>query len=553
MLKTIRLLLLCALIFIKVDLLANNIQVSNITLKDKNAVEHSVYVRFDLSWEHSWRLGADAKNWDAAWIFIKFRVGNGNWQHASLDTQGNNHRPVAGSVIETTGDEKGIFIYRNTVGSGNNNWQGIELKWNYGQDGLADDAQELEVKVFAIEMVYVPESDFYVGDGAADARFWDASANNSTPALISANPVVIRSLNARFDDDQIKNTGILVDGDAGVDTNGVATINNPDYPTGYKAFYCMKYEITNRQYADFLNTLNRNQQNTRTYFDISGNTIYHPYPMNHINTPSSRNSVRYRINPDSPDGPVIFFPDLNQNGNEGDADDGENIVLCNIGWSDGAAYADWAGLRPMTELEYEKACRGTEYPIANEFAWHNTLIFGDINTEYIFTNPDSVGTENSYPDNPSTDNRANAEFQFTTGHQTQHDAPLRAGIFATDTSNRINAGASYWGIMELSGGMTERIVTLGESKGRQYQGTHGDGTLNTLGNADNSDWPGIVAGEETDGVKSQGGSGLRGGDWNDSPTNLQVSNRVMASEDIYSNIGAGNIGSGFRCVRSANQ
>ncbi len=553
MLNTFKLLFFLSFIIFHNSLFANNIQITNISLKDKNAVDKYVYVRFDLSWEHSWRINTDAQNWDAAWVFIKFRAGNGNWQHATLSAIISDHRSVSGAYIETTSDQKGVFIYRDTVGSGNNNWQGIELKWFYGQDGLPDDAQELEVKVFGIEMVYVPQGDFYVGDGTSVGHFWDASANSSTPALISTSPVLLRTDNAQFDDDQITNTGILVDGDEGIDTNGVAAIDNPDFPTGYKAFYCMKYELTNQQYADFLNTISRDQQNTRTYFDISGTEVFHPYPMNHVNTPSSRNSVRYIIDANNPQGPVIFFPDLNQNGVPGDPDDGGNIVICNVGWADGAAYADWAGLRPMTELEFEKACRGPEYPIANEFAWHTTLAYGDANTEYIFANPDTIGTENSYPVNPGTGQYGNAEYEYTTGHQTEHNAPLRAGIFATDSSNRVNSGASYYGIMELSGSMTERIVTFGNANGRKFRGTHGDGQLNNLGNADNTDWPGIVSGEESDGVKSKNGSGLKGGDWNDAISWLHVSYRGFASEDPYSPLGIGNIGSGFRCVRSVGQ
>ncbi len=46
---------------------------------------------------------------------------------------------------------------------------------------------------------------------------------------------------------------------------------------------------------------------------------------------------------------------------------------CNrVLWHDGATYADWAGLRPMTELECEKACRGPVYPVTGEYAWGNT-------------------------------------------------------------------------------------------------------------------------------------------------------------------------------------
>jgi hypothetical protein len=35
-------------------------------------------------------------------------------------------------------------------------------------------------------------------------------------------------------------------------------------------------------------------------------------------------------------------------------------------WADCATYADWAGLRPMTELEYEKSLRGPRVPEPEE-------------------------------------------------------------------------------------------------------------------------------------------------------------------------------------------
>jgi hypothetical protein len=37
-----------------------------------------------------------------------------------------------------------------------------------------------------------------------------------------------------------------------------------------------------------------------------------------------------------------------------------------LSWADGAAFAAWAGLRPMTELECEKVVRGTREPIPGE-------------------------------------------------------------------------------------------------------------------------------------------------------------------------------------------
>jgi hypothetical protein len=37
-----------------------------------------------------------------------------------------------------------------------------------------------------------------------------------------------------------------------------------------------------------------------------------------------------------------------------------------LSWADGAAFAAWAGLRPMTELELEKAVRGSREPLPDE-------------------------------------------------------------------------------------------------------------------------------------------------------------------------------------------
>jgi hypothetical protein len=49
----------------------------------------------------------------------------------------------------------------------------------------------------------------------------------------------------------------------------------------------------------------------------------------------------------------------------------------------------------------------------------------------------------------------------------------RAGAFATPESDRVAAGASYWGIMDLSGNLAERVVTVGNVAGRRFAGTHG--------------------------------------------------------------------------------
>jgi hypothetical protein len=42
------------------------------------------------------------------------------------------------------------------------------------------------------------------------------------------------------------------------------------------------------------------------------------------------------------------------------------VACFGLSWEDGASFAAWAGLRPMTELEVEKAVRGPREPTRNE-------------------------------------------------------------------------------------------------------------------------------------------------------------------------------------------
>lgn len=53
---------------------ANNITISNLSLTGKNTTDDYILVQFDVSWENSWRTSSAPNNWDAAWVFVKYRV-----------------------------------------------------------------------------------------------------------------------------------------------------------------------------------------------------------------------------------------------------------------------------------------------------------------------------------------------------------------------------------------------------------------------------------------------------------------------------------------------
>lgn len=57
------------------DRSGNNISITQPLLVDFNSAGGTVDARFTVSWQNSWRATSAPGNWDAAWVFLKFRVG----------------------------------------------------------------------------------------------------------------------------------------------------------------------------------------------------------------------------------------------------------------------------------------------------------------------------------------------------------------------------------------------------------------------------------------------------------------------------------------------
>ncbi len=479
---------------------ANNLVVEDATFTDQNTTDHYAKIRFDIAWDNSWRVSEAPANRDAAWVFAKWKLqGEAEWAHCTLSITDNEHTAPTGSQIDASftkdNNGKGILIYRDSDGKGSNDWDGVELRWNYGIDGMVDDAA-VDVKVFAIEMVYVPQGSFYLGDGASIFAFYDDAKGSAAYALYddakgSPAPAQISDGSVSINAESYLDAGpILVDGDEGL-------LGNADYPTGYKAFYCMKYEISQGQYADFLNTLTSTQDKNR--FEDNNGKFRHTI----AGTAGSRSaSAKERA--------------------------------CNyLSVADSIAYADWAGLRPMTELEFEKAGRGPANSVAGEYAWGNTNI---ASKPYTLKN-------NGQPDEAIATNYASDPTGNAAYTSTFIKGPLRGGVFATATATRAEAGASYYGIMELSGNLYERPVTLASAAGRRFKGVHGDGALTKDGFANIPDWPGFAGGQNS----GTAGACSRGGSWYSGAYHLRISGRQKGGF-----AGAYRLSTtGFRCVRSA--
>lgn len=502
-------------------LFANNLQVTNVSLLSRNTTLKYALIRFSVSWENSWRVPSGPSNWDAAWIFIKYRIKpQNNWEHATLNWvngtgAADGHTVPANGTISSsndtgTGGSFGVFIYSNiNIPQSNVTYNNIELRWNYGIDGVHNN-DSLEICVIGMEMVRVPESNFLLGDGSANiiGQFHDAS-NNSVPFQITSENAITLGGGAPGSLGNNNSNNMFEADDF---NSGSSTILPQSFPKGYRAFYCMKYEITQLQYVTFLNKLNYDQQKTRTKLETPPESAAGTNVLTFFGFPF-RNGIVIQNPGSNPGTPAIYACDLNANGIYNELNDGFDIACNNITWADVTAFLDWTALRPMTELEYEKACRGDVPAIADEYAWGNTnftLVPGKIN--------DGLNNE--------TSSDLNSNCNIT--DWTAMDGPIRVGSFGIGSNSRVSSGASYYGIMEMSGNVWERTVSIGNNAGRAFDGRHGDGEVSpivilgllNIGDSNVPNWPDNTA----------AGSGFRGGAWSFfDPQSGCVSNRFYAS------------------------
>lgn len=468
--------------------LANNIKVSNISLEDMNESQNYVMVEFDVSWENSWRLSTGPANWDAAWIIIKYRKNGGDWNHALLSTTG--AVAPAGSTVNVAPDNTGAMIYRSADGSGDVDYQNIRLRWDFGNNISSSDM--IDVQVFGMEMVYVTEGAFYLGSygGNEDGRI-HAGGNENLPYYVTSE----NAISVANSVGNLYYKGGLSPGDF----QGPIPAN---FPKGFQAFYCMKYEITQSQWVNFFNTLTHTQKIANDITDNSGKNT---------DDESIRNAVSWldtgKATTTNPDVPLNF-----------------------VSFERANAFLDWAGLRLMTEFEFVKACRGPLEPVNNEFAWGSTNI---TSTEYIFS---GLGTPNELIHNID-ENTGNVIYGRTNGPG--NIGPRRNGILAASSINhtREETGGTYYGIMEMSGNLYERAVNIASPLGRSFIGNHGDGVLpedglnNVIGW--NTDWPWNAIGS-------------LGGGSTDSYWHLEIASRHFAEMG-----GDASAWNGFRGVRTA--
>lgn len=472
---------------------ANNIEVDNVSLTGQNTAEGYTQVQFDINWENSWRISVGPANWDAAWVFVKYRVNGNNWQHATLNAAGGTS--PGGATLEVVPDQTGAFLYRSADGTGDVDWSDVQLRWNYSDDGVDDNAL-VDVQVFAIEMVYVPTGEYRLGTGFSGTEIDE---------FYSLTPFGNFSIRSSYT--VTSESAITINSSAG-NLYYDNTVNGGDqlgpipaaFPKGFAAYYCMKYEVSQDQWIGFFNTLTQGQ---KTALDITGTSGKNTDEI------ATRNAVSW---PDVGNATTTL----------------PNVAMNYLPNSFILAYLDWAALRPMTEMEYEKSCRGTQTPVGDEFAWGNSNIHG---LPYTLINE---GTPAEQISNPGS-GVGNANYVTTNGSTS---GPKRCGIFAASAllNNREETGGSYYGIMELSGNVYERAITVGNPEGRAFSGLHGNGSITGAGAANVTNWP----------VASNVGIGYRGGSYINGAQFILVSDR----NDAANSFSGSNSRIGFRGVRT---
>ncbi len=286
-----------------------------------------------VSWSNSWH---NERNHDAAWVFLKFNQ-EGAYRHIYLKPDSGQmlwkgEEAMPDADIEIAEDGTGFFVHAAEPYRG-------DLKYHLfvAQDtartpfGIRYDRLEGH----GVEMVYIPEGPFTLGDpdtsalgfgayyrsdgdGRFDGLYEITAADQEIPVGPEDGHLYYRADRARYQGNQ----------------QGPVPAA---FPKGFGAFYIMKYEVSQGEYAAFLNTLGNSAAAHRANFGApryaqNGGSITLEGGTYHAAHPERRN---------------VYWH-----------------------WDDMMAFADWAGLRPYTEFEYTKAARGPLEPKPIEYAWN---------------------------------------------------------------------------------------------------------------------------------------------------------------------------------------
>jgi formylglycine-generating enzyme required for sulfatase activity len=424
---------------------------------------------FKLFWKNSWR---NDTNFDGTYVFIKYKTkGSKEYYSATFSKTSEGEFDCGDKLPDNCkiGDSSisvGAYIPATALGM-----FVFPLVPCNKEEILIDDIQVTlhmeedieDIQLFALEMVYIPEGKHYIGDpknGISKGGF----LKNCFYTYPDKGAYLVES------EDAIsfapKDGNLYCDLDTPNGRQEEDTFEIPaSFPKGYQAMWYMKYSLTEAQYVQFLNCLSRKQQQSHVMSDISSDTIDQYYVMTNTNTEKDRAAIICRRTGNGETTPVTFYTAA------------ANRAVNSISYHDVSAFACFAGLRPITELEYEKAARGTLPAVSGEFAWGTT----NIGRVFHFDGIDGSGLET--PISQIKGMLCNCNFgtgiaPFEKDNKESSDnpgweGPVSVGVFENSPvlegyTERECTGASYYGVMEMCGNVWENLISVGRAQGRAF-------------------------------------------------------------------------------------
>ncbi|MCK4666260.1 hypothetical protein KAU33_05905, partial [Candidatus Dependentiae bacterium] len=150
-----------------------NLNLRNYKVAEVDKGKGFAKVIFDVSWGEAWK---NSINCDGVYIFGKYKDKNGLWKHINLllksdevfnyeDQSPGSFSVGEGGVAADMGiwvpdTNKGFFLFR-TKDEGDVSLTGVTFQWDISE--FEEDIENVEIKVFGLEMVYIPEEKHYVG------------------------------------------------------------------------------------------------------------------------------------------------------------------------------------------------------------------------------------------------------------------------------------------------------------------------------------------------------------------------------------------------------
>jgi formylglycine-generating enzyme required for sulfatase activity len=314
---------------------ASDLDVTYVETSRSSFSDRAPGLNLTVSWDNSWH---NDRNHDAAWVFMKFNQERG-YEHIYLNPgsaqmlwKGDISMPDA--AIRVADDGTGLFVHAAEPYRGPLQYH-IFVEQDTSRTPFGIDYERLEG--YGIEMVFIPEGPFTLGDpdtaaldysayyrsdddGRFDGLYEMTSDEEPIPVGPHSGQLYYRSNRTVYQGDQ----------------RGPIPAT---FPNGYGAFYLMKYEVSQGEYAAFLNTLGASAAAHRANFGAA----------TYAQDGGSIAVVEDTYQAQHPDRRNVYFH-----------------------WDDMMAFADWAGLRPFTEFEYTKAARGPRAPKPIEYAWNTS-------------------------------------------------------------------------------------------------------------------------------------------------------------------------------------